>query len=409
VLFSDSGNGECAANQCLKWTKDAKGLVEGESKPEFFNIFVGNSNTSSKTITLPGSGITVFPSPINPQNPSWGNKFKVAVKGTQLKVTRTDKKSGWDQMLQLQGIRDTAGFKSYTINVGKSNQNPKEVTLPETGLTVDSEPINPQMIGGTDKFNAKVMGQKLVVTRTDKNTGWDQDLQLRAVLGNTKGILMENKACQPGLGPKQTNYVYSGWTKPEWRESPNVSFMGDPMNADSSLWKDLGGAKNLAACKEMSYSSENGPFSSVVFVNNGNKCYGGVPDAHQQSVKMNGVYSAIPPSGSTNIGGPGALQYIEKLKLLNKELKDDLYQMNQILSKQENTRGKLNSTRANVQSDYQKLAEDRKKLDVMSADLTDLDVKLGILKLVGNRERIIYLGSAFIALLGIAYFIRKSS
>ena len=62
-----------------------------------------------------------------------------------------------------------------------------------------------------------------------------------------------------------------------------------------------------------------------------------------------------------------------------------------------------------MQSDYQKLTEDRKKLDAMSADLSDLDVKLGLLKLVGNRERIIYLGSAFIALLGIAYFIRKSS
>jgi hypothetical protein len=61
VLFSDSGNGECAANQCLKWTQDAKGIIASKSKPQFFNIFVGNSNNPSKTVTLPETGITVYP------------------------------------------------------------------------------------------------------------------------------------------------------------------------------------------------------------------------------------------------------------------------------------------------------------------------------------------------------------
>jgi hypothetical protein len=168
VLFSDSGNGECAANQCLKWTQDAKGIIASKSKPKFFNIFVGNSNNPSKTVTLPETGITVYPV----------SNFKVSVTGTELTVTKTDSKKGWSNMLQLQGVKDPAGVTSYVIPVGTSTTNPKEVTLPETGLTVSAQPINGRLDDA--KFATTVSGKKLTVTRTDKNSGWSTDLQLRA-------------------------------------------------------------------------------------------------------------------------------------------------------------------------------------------------------------------------------------
>ena len=83
VLFSDSGNGECIANQCLKWTQDAKGLKPMGSEAKTFNIFVGNSNNKTKTVTLPELGIKVSPTPTNPQDSDSDTsaKFKTSVKG----------------------------------------------------------------------------------------------------------------------------------------------------------------------------------------------------------------------------------------------------------------------------------------------------------------------------------------
>ena len=105
VLFSDSGNGACAANQCIKWTKDANGLVKNSSSPETFSIYVGSSESNPKIVTLPDVGINVSPNPTNPQDPGWNNKFSVIVTGNQLTVTRTDQNSGWGQILQLSGTR----------------------------------------------------------------------------------------------------------------------------------------------------------------------------------------------------------------------------------------------------------------------------------------------------------------
>lgn len=413
VLFSDSGNGECAANQCLKWTKDAGSIVAATSKPQFFEIYVGNSNSPTKTVTLPASGMTVYPSAINPQNPAWSDRFSVSVDGDQLTVTRSDQKSGWGQQLQLQGIKDASGFKDYTLNIGSSSSNPKVITLPESGMVVDSEAINPQNPDWSDKFSTSVDGTQLTVSRSDENTGWGQNLQMRGAKGSGQGFLMDNKACSPGEGPAQTNYVYSGWTKPTWKDSNNISFMGNPNTADATQWKGIGKASSLAACKEMSITSSKAPFGSVVFVASENKCYGGLPNASQENLKMEGVYSSIPPMGSTNLGGTSGIQYVEKLQNLNDSLKDLLYQMRSNLDDMEsdNSKGKelLNNTYDNIHSDFKKLNSDRVKLDAMKNTLNSLDTKLGILDRVTTREKMLYMGSAFLFLALFAFILRKSS
>lgn len=338
VLFSDSGNGECAANQCLKWTQDAKGLIPETNESKTYNIFVGNSNGQSKIITLPAMGINVSPIPTNPQNPieDKGIKFKVSVSGDKLTVTRTDKKKGWGQLLQLKGEKK-----------------------------------------------------------------------------GTPGVLMQNKACLPGKGPKETRYVYSGWEKPTWSDQENTSFMGNPSDADPLMWKELGNSNNLMACKEMSIDSARGPFSSVVFVSENKKCYGGVPEANIQNVKINGIYSSVPPTGSTALGGKNAVKYVEQLKQLNAELKEDLYKMKQALSKLQvkdaKTAKMISETRENINTDVDKLTNDRKKLSKLSDELLNLDVKLGILGKTETREKMIYMGSAFLSLLFIAFVIRKYS
>ena len=338
VLFSDSGNGECAANQCLKWTQDAKGLKPMGSEAKTFNIFVGNSNNKTKTVTLPELGIKVSPTPTNPQDSDSDTsaKFKTSVKGDKLIVRRIDKSSGWSQMLQFKGRKEA---------------------IP--------------------------------------------------------GKLTQNKGCAAGQGPEQTHYVYSGWEKPTWKDENDVSFMGNPNQADPLMWRDLGKANSLLACKEMSMESAKGPFSSVVFVSDSNVCYGGIPEANQQNLKMNGVYSAIPPSGSTALGGVNGVKYIEQLRELNTELKEDLNKMKKALSEideeDKKTSKQISKTKTNIHTDYQKLNNDRDRLNELAKEITNLDAELGILNRSETRERMIYMGSAFAGLLLVAFMIRKYS
>lgn len=413
VLFSDSGNGECAANQCLKWTKDAAGIVAASSEPKFFEIYVGNSNSQEKKITLPESGMTVYPTPINKQGKTSSDSFSVSVSGNELTVKRKDKNTGWGQQLELQGLKNASGFKDYILNVGPSDSNKKSITLPETGMVVDPNPVNRQNLEWSDRFSVSVDGNTLTVTRTDSNVGWSQELQLRGAKGTASGFLMDNKACAPGEGPLQTNYTYSGWEKPTWKDSNNLSFMGDPAKADPAKWKDLGQAMSLAACKEMSVKSSKGPFGSIVFVDAGNKCFGGVPDAAQENLKMEGIYSSIPPMGSTNLGGVSTLDYIEKLQKLNDSLKDMLYRMRSKLEdiEQDNSADKktIDQTYSNIQTDYKKLNNDRKKLKELEETLNSLDTKIGMLEALTTHEKMLYMGSALLILALFAFILRKYS
>ena len=334
VLFSDSGNGECAANRCLKWTKSAGGFVSAPTSSKDYEINVGSSSSSTKTVTLPDTNIKVKPIPTNAQFPS-GNTFSVEVNGNQLTVKRTDKKSGW-------------GF----------------------------------------------------------------DLQLKGTKGIHQGFAIKNKACGHGEGPTETSYTYSGWEKPTWDDSSNISFMGDPKNIDSSKWKSIGNAGNLAACKEMSVNSSNGPFSSVVFVENDSKCYGSVPHGTSfEKMNMDGVYSSIPPLGSTNVGGITMIQYIKKLNIMNNTLKDLLYKMNveikKIEKKDSGNKEILQQTQSNIQVDFSKLKNDKTKLQEMEDTLNTLETKLGGNLDIISIQKLMYMGTLFAMVALFAFYSKK--
>lgn len=342
VLFSDSGNGACAANQCLKWTKAAKGFTGAGSAEKEYSIYVGSSNSNPKIITLPDVGINVSSTPTNYQDPNWSDTFSVSVSGNQLTVTRVDQNSGWGQILELSGKRPA-----------------------------------------------------------------------------TSGNLMENKACVAGAGPAETNYKYVGWEKPDWKDTANVSAMGNPDIANMDDWKSLGSSQTLSACKEMANASDEGPFSSIVFFSNTvegkwkNKCYGGVPSATMNNIGMSGAYSSIPPMGSTNLGGSAAVQYVVKLRNLNDALKEDIRKMtnmvNSIEATDEKTRSIISQTHKNLMIDNDKLNNDRKQIDLIEEELTTLDEKLGLLNLVTNREKYLYFGSLIAALLILGYVVKRYS
>lgn len=342
VLFSDSGNGACAANQCLKWTLEANGLVKDGSQAKTFDIYVGSSDVNPKIVTLPELGINVSPKATNPQEPSWPDTFSVSVTGNQLTVTRVDQNTGWGQILQLSGTQPA-----------------------------------------------------------------------------TEANLMKNLACTDGSGPSETNYVYTGWNKPSWNDTANTTFMGNPDTANMNDWKLLGSSQSLTACKEMSYNSKDGPFNSVVFYPNSveekwkNQCYGGVPNTKFNNFTINGVYSSVPPMGSTNLGGKSVVDYVVKLKQLNRELSNDVQIMESKLRKinthdSDNVK-KLAKTHKNLMTDYKKLQNDRDELNKMNEEITGLDAKLMILNRVTTREKMLYMSSILGVLLLLGFVIKRYS
>ena len=70
-----------------------------------YTINVGNSNKNKKIVKLPSKNITIYPNPINQQEPEWNDAFSTTVKGDRLIVQRLDSKGGWGQNLVLRGCK----------------------------------------------------------------------------------------------------------------------------------------------------------------------------------------------------------------------------------------------------------------------------------------------------------------
>jgi len=68
-----------------------------------------------------------------------------------------------------------------TINIGRSKRRTKKVKLPYDNMIVSPFALNKQNPGWGDKFEVKVSGRELIVTRTDANAGWGQPLKLQGI------------------------------------------------------------------------------------------------------------------------------------------------------------------------------------------------------------------------------------
>ena len=227
-----------------------------------------------------------------------------------------------------------------------------------------------------------------------------------SIIKNTSsGNMIENKACVAGKGPSHTNYVYSGWEKPQWKDSANISFMGAPI--DLTKWNYLGTTNNMIACKDMSTASNDGPFSSVVFLSKEQQCYGGAPDAPHSMNHMDGAVSSVSPIGLTN---KTMMTYVKKLKTMNADLKQNLTTMTNIVNNE--TASDINDpviikkTKENIKLDYMKLNNDDAKLDKLTTELETLDVKLGMLNKLTSRDKKKYVAMAiFLLLLSLLFFL----
>lgn len=150
------------------------------------NITIGSTRENPKIIDLPeGNWQSVSSQPVNPQSPGWKDTFDVELlANNQLKVTRTDADSGWGQNLILEGLVCNTGCNVEQILVGSSGANPKTIALPENNwLSIDPTPVNEQMVGWNDTFRVEITDDnQLVVTRTDINSGWGQNLILSGIV-----------------------------------------------------------------------------------------------------------------------------------------------------------------------------------------------------------------------------------
>lgn len=100
ILFAEA-RGEAIANEISDHlSRHARLLCE--------TVTVGTSSASSKEVPLPRPDMHCDGTPRNPQRPEWTDKFEVAVQGKTLTTRRTDKSTGWAQLVQIKCCDDEA-------------------------------------------------------------------------------------------------------------------------------------------------------------------------------------------------------------------------------------------------------------------------------------------------------------
>ena len=75
---------------------------------------------------------------------------------------------------------DTSKTSSQNIRIGSSHSNNKRVKLPKLNMQVGTKPQNGQDPNWRDRFKTTVNGRYVTVTRLDQNSGWGQNLYLKA-------------------------------------------------------------------------------------------------------------------------------------------------------------------------------------------------------------------------------------
>ena len=169
-------------------------------------------------------------------------------------------------------------------------------------------------------------------------------------------------------------FAYNAWEKENWEDFDNQNIRS------GSEWSvNLGKAPTLKACKNTAIKSDEGPFSSVVFLDETyhdsskqNDCYGNSLDGSKNNIQSKtGVFSSIPPGGQTGKLDDEELGLLTQLFNLNKRLTSHMENItsntNDMVNKGKNNALKSESTSSiyNKNSTNQfvkRLDNDRKEL-----------------------------------------------
>ena len=209
-----------------------------------------------------------------------------------------------------------------------------------------------------------------------------------------------------------TKYKFYGWEKNEWQINEDTS--SSTLN-DGTNWKNLGTQTSVDECNNKSEISELGPFSSVVYNDSNNTCYGGVLGGSQPTIASSGFTYSIPPGGQTGKIDEARISIITNLNSLNSELQTTLQKMYKItkdiypdgIEDKESSKNELKKIFKKVK----RLKADREKIKEMQSEVVTVDGQNEAMKLVHDANELLYLGVniLFVGIAGIvlAQFIKK--
>lgn len=160
------------------------GSNKASQQPTTGTIHVGEFfGEGAKRVVLPEEGLSVDVEPLNPQDPTWEDRFSTKVYKNELFVRRCDGgDTVWGQDLQLQWTRR----QKVEIVVGSNvDGGTKTATLPDTlpwdEFDFSATPINPQETNWTDTFDVSINGNEIMIQRTDEtDAAWMQNLVIAA-------------------------------------------------------------------------------------------------------------------------------------------------------------------------------------------------------------------------------------
>ena len=215
-------------------------------------------------------------------------------------------------------------------------------------------------------------------------------------------------------------YQYTAYNKPVWETKNDLNYGKGQLtrNDDNDDFKFLGKKDSLAACKNTSIESEDGPYDSVIYYSKDVKekewqkgCYGSVMGSSKNKQKMEGVYTAIPPGGQTGVITEEYRHSLEDVIYLNKKLKklaDEIISLHEKLYKAgEQYDSKLKNLNFSMENkklkELQNLEKDRKNLLKMKKDINSLNSEQDNYDfiLTTNQYQYIALTIVALALLGL--------
>lgn len=122
---------------------------------------------------------------------SFEDLFDVNFDGDSLRIRRVDDRLGWGLNMRLEVTYKASG-RTRTLEVGPSETNEKVVRIP-VQRAIESEKYRVEVVEHAfeDVFDLYVDGDMLLVTRSDADSGWGQNLMIRVIEKPTgrEGIL----------------------------------------------------------------------------------------------------------------------------------------------------------------------------------------------------------------------------
>jgi hypothetical protein len=227
-------------------------ILEGrKSKKESkeYTINVGTSENNSKMVVLPETNMTVVSSPLQKTNMT----FKTNVFNNQLIVTRTDKKFGWTESIQLKGYKKQKYSKmGYLTQSGELDMYPN-----------DEIAIQHAMKNGCPK-NTVELSPSVFNTFTKSSTTLNFESNCSHFKLNTiRNKLDDLQKELLTLSKKIEKYIQtSGRTKPNFHS--NIHNLNDKMKTITDLrnkiesdLKYVGNSKVILENESLSLNNEN--------------------------------------------------------------------------------------------------------------------------------------------------------